>query len=180
MREFPQRDSPLNPILQAWNQLELAAAAAEVLPCCSAQQWARGLALARPLDDEQSLLATSDKIWLALGRADWDEAFASHPRIGEKKIPAVASRESAEWSHQEQGSVANADNETREQLQRGNTAYEERFGSTYIVCATGKTAEEMLTILLRRLHNTEEQELLEAVEQQRQITQLRLRKWLQP
>jgi 2-oxo-4-hydroxy-4-carboxy-5-ureidoimidazoline decarboxylase len=110
---------------------------------------------------------------------DWDEAFSSHPRIGEKKAPESASRMSARWSGQEQSGVRGSGGDILERLTRGNASYEERFGRIYIVCASGKSAEEMLTILERRLRNDEGSELREAAEQQRQITQLRLRKWLE-
>ena len=96
-----------------------------------------------------------------------------------KAVPPSATRESADWSLQEQNGVTRSDNAIQEQLERGNAAYEARFGRTYIVCASGKSAEQMLAILSIRMKNDEEQELREAVEQQRQITQLRLRKWLQ-
>jgi OHCU decarboxylase len=109
--------------------------------------------------------------------ADWLEAFACHPRIGEGKT-AAASTQSATWSEQEQSSTANAANRLLTDLAAGNLRYERRFGFTYIVCATGKGAEEMLTILKRRLSNDRDTELREAAEQQRQIMQIRLRKWL--
>ena len=126
-----------------------------------------------------ALLAQSDEIWSQLDPADWDEAFSSHPRIGERKAPKSASKKSAQWSSQEQSSVAHSSEDTQERLKRANEQYERRFGRIYIVCATGKRAEEMLAILYRRLDNDEASELREAAEQQRQITQLRLRKWLQ-
>jgi 2-oxo-4-hydroxy-4-carboxy-5-ureidoimidazoline decarboxylase len=169
----------MSAILRSWNRLASDAAAAIILPCCSSHAWADTLARSRPLLQETELLATSDAIWMKLERKDWDEAFSSHPRIGEKKIPVSATKVSADGSLHEQSGVTDSDQNVQEQLKRGNTAYEEKFGRTYIVCATGKSAEQMLTILLRRLKNDEEQELREAVEQQRQITQLRLKKWLQ-
>jgi OHCU decarboxylase len=168
-----------NPILAEWNQLESIAAAREILPCCGSKRWADDLTSARPFDQVQELLTKSDQIWLALDGKDWDEAFSSHPRIGEKKAPASAMARSAGWSGQEQRGVSEAAEEIQERLKRGNAAYEKRFGRTYIVCATDKSAEEMLAILERRLTNDEDLELREAAEQQRQITQIRLRKWLQ-
>ncbi|HMD18847.1 MAG TPA: 2-oxo-4-hydroxy-4-carboxy-5-ureidoimidazoline decarboxylase, partial [Alloacidobacterium sp.] len=90
----------------------------------------------------------------------------------------AATQRSAAWSHDEQSGVGRSDTEIRAALERGNQLYEERFGRIFLVCATGKPAAEMLTILECRLQNDPGRELLEAVEQQRQITQLRLRKWL--
>ena len=120
----------------------------------------------------------SDEIWRALDPADWDEAFASHPRIGEKKAPDSATAKSVQWSLEEQSGVGLSSEDIQERLRHANAEYERRFGRIYIVCATGKSAEQMLAILERRLNNDEIEELHEAAEQQRQITQLRLRKWL--
>jgi OHCU decarboxylase len=109
--------------------------------------------------------------------ADWMEAFACHPRIGERKT-AHASKQSASWSQQEQSSANKATERVLAELEERNLLYEHRFGFTYIVCATGKSAEEMLAILNRRLSGDRATELIQASEQQRQITQIRLGKWL--
>jgi OHCU decarboxylase len=108
---------------------------------------------------------------------DWIEAFSAHPRIGERKAQHASAQSSA-WSAQEQSEAEKAKAEVLEKLALGNKQYEELFGFTYIVCATGKSAEEMLHILHRRLASDRPAELSEAAEQQRQITQIRLRKWL--
>jgi OHCU decarboxylase len=110
---------------------------------------------------------------------DWMQAFRAHPRIGDRK-PAHATAQSTAWSQQEQSSAETAQAQTLAALAAGNHQYEEQFGFTYIVCATGKSAEEMLGILQHRLASDRQTELREAAEQQRQITQIRLRKWLQP
>ncbi|MFY9937367.1 MAG: 2-oxo-4-hydroxy-4-carboxy-5-ureidoimidazoline decarboxylase [Silvibacterium sp.] len=169
----------MSAILMRWNELATAEAAREILPCCGSQRWAHALARLRPLTDAEALLAQSDEIWWQLDPADWSEAFSSHPRIGEKKAPESATAKSADWSRQEQGGVACSSESIQEQLKRANDDYEQRFGRIYIVCASGKSVEEMLAILYRRLENDEASELREAAEQQRQITQLRLRKWLE-
>jgi len=169
----------VNAVLVRWNTLPEAEAAQEILPCCGSQRWAHALARLRPFNDTSELLAKSDETWAQLDPADWDEAFASHPRIGEKKAPAAATAKSAAWSNQEQSGVNRAGEDVQERLKRGNEAYEQHFGRIYIVCATGKSVEEMLAILERRLNNDNAAELGEAAEQQRQITQLRLRKWLE-
>jgi 2-oxo-4-hydroxy-4-carboxy-5-ureidoimidazoline decarboxylase len=171
--------SEVSAILMRWNELATAEAAREILPCCGSQRWAHALARLRPLTDAEALLAQSDEIWWQLDPADWSEAFSSHPRIGEKKAPESATAKSADWSSQEQGGVACSGESVQEQLKRANDDYEQRFGRIYIVCASGKSVEEMLAILYRRLENDEASELREVAEQQRQITQLRLRKWLE-
>jgi 2-oxo-4-hydroxy-4-carboxy-5-ureidoimidazoline decarboxylase len=114
-----------------------------------------------------------------LPQSDWLEAFRSHPRIGESSAPKAATPQSAAWSEQEQRGIAQGDDAVRIALAEANRQYERRFNRIFIVCATGKAPEEILNILRRRLNNDETTELLEAAEQQRQITQIRLRKWLQ-
>jgi 2-oxo-4-hydroxy-4-carboxy-5-ureidoimidazoline decarboxylase len=164
-------------VLVEWNRLDEKSAVAKVLPCCGSIRWAEELARARPITNEAELLERSDAIWQSFTRADWDEAFRSHPKIGERKAE-TATRQSAEWSRGEQSGVASSGAEVRIALERGNRIYELRFGRIFIICATGLSAEEILANLERRLKNDAVTELLEAVEQQRQITRLRLRKWL--
>jgi OHCU decarboxylase len=180
--EFLQKlrvSAPLaNRALARWNCLPLDEAAREILPCCGSEAWARGLAARRPFADLASLIAASDQIWTHLESQDWMEAFSRHPRIGERKAPASAPGRSAEWSAQEQRNVASAAQEIQSALAGANRQYEQRFGRVFIVCATGKSAGEMLDILLRRLQNDEAAELREAAEEQRKITNLRLEKWL--
>ena len=167
-----------NSVLLQWNELDGEKAAHEILPCCASRRWAADLASSRPFQNAADLLIRSDQIWLQLDVGDWEEAFSSHPRIGEQSVPAAGWGRSARWSSQEQSGIASAGTDLQQRLRDGNKAYEQRFGRTYIVCATGKSAQEMLAILERRLQNNDEHELREAVEQQRQITEIRLRKWL--
>ena len=119
------------------------------------------------------------KFGAPLPQSDWLEAFRSHPRIGESISPKETSARSATWSEQEQRGVAHGDEAVRIALAEANRKYERRFSRIFIVCATGKAPEEILKIVQRRLDNDERTELLEAAEQQRQITHIRLRKWLQ-
>ena len=164
-------------ILEGWNGLEPQAATAAILPCNGSLAWAEGVVALRPLKSVVELLMASDKVWLGLSKKAWQHAFDSHPRIGEHKAKA-ATEQSLAWSSGEQ-SAAQLTEETQAALAAANVAYEQRFGRIFIVCASGKTAAEMLEILRSRLANDAETELLEAAEQQRQITQIRLRKWLQ-
>jgi 2-oxo-4-hydroxy-4-carboxy-5-ureidoimidazoline decarboxylase len=166
-------------VLARWNGLQLQQAAEEILPCCGSRTWAVGMAERRPIQDEAMLLAASDEVWGKVPESDWLEAFCSHPRIGESPAPTASGVRSPAWSKEEQGRVSAADEEIKIALAEGNRVYEEKFGRIFIVCATGKSPAEMLGILVKRLRNDERTELLEAAEQQRQITQLRLRKWLQ-
>jgi 2-oxo-4-hydroxy-4-carboxy-5-ureidoimidazoline decarboxylase len=169
----------MNGVLARWNELNLEQAAEEILPCCGSKAWAMGMAQRRPLPDEAMLLTTSDEVWAKLPESDWFEAFRSHPRIGESRAPETVAERAATWSKQEQGRVSAADQEIKIALAEGNRVYEEKFGRTFIVCAAGKSPTEILGTIMRRLRNDEPTELREAAEQQRQITQLRLKKWLE-
>ena len=167
----------MNSVLAAWNEAEPAAATEPMLVCCAAQRWAEAMVALRPYTGVESLSLTADEVWSTMEEPDWMEAFASHPRIGERKDSAASST-SAAWSQQEQSSTARATEQLLVDLEKSNMTYEERFGFTYIVCATGKSVEEMLATLQRRLTNDRETELREAAEQQRLIMQIRLGKWL--
>jgi 2-oxo-4-hydroxy-4-carboxy-5-ureidoimidazoline decarboxylase len=169
----------MNKVLARWNSLDLATAARAVLPCCGSQAWATALAAARPIEDENSLLETSSSIWHNLPEEAWREAFDSHPRIGQNHAQAHATEESLRWSTQEQRAALTKDEATKLALEDANRRYEERFGRIFIVCASGKTSNEILAILEARMQNTAAIELREAAEQQRQITQLRLHSWLE-
>jgi OHCU decarboxylase len=165
-------------LLARWNSLPLAQATAEILPCCGSPAWATAMAAHRPIHNKSDLLSISDEVWNALPESDWLEAFRSHPRIGRSRAPASATTQSASWSSEEQRKAATTDEELKAALAKANAEYEQRFGRVFIVCATGKSAAEILEILCRRLHNDHATELREAAAQQRHITQLRLRKWL--
>jgi OHCU decarboxylase len=174
-------------VLAHWNLLPGGDALIAILPCCGSKAWAQGMVARRPLADENALLAASNETWNTLARSDWIEAFQSHPRIGEKCAPESSLAppgqfppgQSGVWSEQEQKKVADADAAVKNALAEANREYERRFNRIFIVCATGKSALQILEILQRRLDNDDETELREAAEQQRQITEIRLRKWLQ-
>lgn len=168
--------SAASAILAAWNELGLDDAAETILPCNGSAVWATLVAYNRPLDSPEALFAMSDKIWRSLPEEDWQEAFDSHPRLGERNARA-ATEKSLNWSAGEQ-SAANPDDAVREALADGNREYEAKFGRIFLLCATGRSAQEMLTILRQRMENDAATELREAAEQQRLITHLRLRKWL--
>jgi len=166
----------------------MAEAAKEILPCCGSTAWAGGISARRPLPDEATLLAASDETWRNLTEADWMEAFRSHPRIGESRIgessigesrtaqPAVA--QPSAWSAQEQQDVTAEGDAIKLELAKANREYEHLFNHIFIVCATGKSATEILKILRNRLRNDAGTELHEAAEQQQLITHIRLKKWL--
>lgn len=164
--------------LARWNALPVENAVKEILPCCGSKTWADEMAARRPFPDVTTLLASSDETWSSLTAEDWMEAFRSHPRIGESRATPSATAQSANWSAQEQKNVAAADDAVKIALTDANREYEERFRHIFIVCATGKSAPEILEILRRRLDNDGSTELREAAEQQRQIIHIRVKKWL--
>ena len=133
---------------------------------------------ARPFKTLTDLLETAERLWWSLKSEDWLEAFRSHPRIGEKKAEIQQSAAAQEWSQQEQSEVGDATEETLQALADGNREYHERFGFIFIVCASGKSVEEMLSFLRTRLGNEKNEELKIAAAEQAAITKLRLEKLL--
>ncbi len=132
-------------------------------------KWVDAVAGARPFANWEQMISTSDKVWNSLSPDDHMEAFRAHPRIGEKK-------EGARWTVQEQSGTQSAPDETMKALAEGNREYEKKFGHIYLVCATGRTADEMLANLRERMKNDPKNELRVAAEEQRKITALRLEK----
>ena len=164
--------------LRAMPDPELAAA---LTSCCGSEGWVAAMQAERRTSPASfaslaALKARAAELWHALGTKDWDEALRAHPRIGEKKAEAAQSATAATWSKHEQASVDSASQATKDELRKTNLAYEEKFARIYIVCATGKTIEEMLAIARERMQNDPETELRRAVEEQRRITDLRIEK----
>ena len=133
--------------------------------CCGSSRWATRMTEMRPFESREVLLAAADEVWNSLGPDDWREAFAHHPRIGERATGTAAGG---------QAGMRSADDKLRDELAKANRAYEQRFGYIYIVCATGKSGPEMLEIVQRRLVNDPETELKIAAEEQLKITRIRL------
>jgi OHCU decarboxylase len=138
--------------------------------CCGSDAWVERMMDARPFEGPRALFDAADRIWRSLGPRDWLQAFAAHPRIGD--------RTAAGWSAGEQKRALASDGDILTELADSHRGYEARFGHIFIVCATGKTAAEMLSMLRARLGNDPETELQTAAEEQRKITRLRLEKLL--
>jgi hydroxyisourate hydrolase len=172
------------------NALPSDAAAREFQQCCGSTRWANAMADARPFASVEALIRVADRAWAGLERQDWLEAFEAHPRIGaggaarsggsSESGPAGGedreTRRDAKWSAAEQSGVASASQDVLARLAEANREYEARFGYIFIVCATGKTADEMLALVERRIGNLPDAELRIAAEEQRKITRLRLAK----
>lgn len=156
--------------LAAWNSASRAQALEDFERCSGSPAWAGRMEAGRPYRDLAALEAAAGKAWEQCSRAEWLQAFATHPRIGE--------RGAGKWPAEEQSGAASASTETLAELERLNFQYLQRFGYIFIVCASGKSADEMLEILRSRMRNSPELELRNAANEQRLITQLRLRKLL--
>ena len=159
------------------NHLDASAAEGALARCCKATRWVEAMLARRPFDSSAALYAAADAVWTSLGTDDYLEAFRGHPRIGASVAELEAKFAStAGWSGAEQGAVKGADLATLEALRDGNAAYEARFGFIFIVCATGKTASEMLALLRERIGNEPDAEMRIAAAEQGKITKLRLEK----
>ena len=142
-----------------------------LLACCDVPGWAREVREGRPYADLDSLLAVADHAARGFGPGDVERALAAHPRIGER---AQGDGAEAAWSRREQSGVDRHE-ATRTALVEGNRAYEERFGRVFLICASGLSAEEILTSLRGRLDNDAEAEAEVTAEELRKIALLRLR-----
>ena len=138
--------------------------------CCGSSTWINAVIARKPFASRADLLAASDAAWSLTNENDWHEAFAHHPRIGDTGAKG--------WAEGEQSRVRNAAATVQDDLMQANRDYEARFGHIYIVCATGKTAGEMLADARARMDNDPGTELRIAAAEQHKITQLRLRKLL--
>jgi len=156
--------------LTALNAAVKKQAVADFIRCGGSTAWANEIAGGRPYAGLQALETAADRAWGCCSREDWLEAFSSHPRIGQAA--------DGKWSQEEQARAADAGIGTLNGLEELNVRYSEKFGYSFIVCATGKTAEELLGILRRRLESNLEDEILNAAEEQRAIARQRLRKLL--
>ena len=161
------------------NALDEEAAASAFLRCGGSSRWAGAMAAARPFVSEEAMRAQADATWRSLDRADWLEAFAAHPTIGAGSAGGAGGAGTADWSQREQAGVTGAEDAALRRLAEGNRDYETRFGYMFIVCATGKSAAEMLALLEGRLRHDAGGELQVAADEQRKITQLRLTKLLE-
>jgi allantoicase len=150
-----------------------------LLDCCGSRNWAQEVASNRPFTSEAELFAFADKTWAALPREDWLEAFLHHPPIGGTKAKARQSAAASRWSAKEQSFAQKAAPEVLQDLATQNRAYTDKFGYVFLICATGKSSEEIMNALRQRLPNEPAAELRIAAEEQRKITRLRLEKLLE-
>ena len=161
------------------NSLPKSALAEALQKCCGSMAWVENMVAQFPLANAESLMGQAQARWNQLSEADWREAFTHHPQIG-GDVEALRAKfaSTSTWAEGEQASVKTASQETLEALATGNEDYERKFGYIFIVCATGKTAAEMLALLQARLPNKPEDEILLAAAEQDKITRIRLEKLL--
>jgi 2-oxo-4-hydroxy-4-carboxy-5-ureidoimidazoline decarboxylase len=160
--------------LDRFNRMTAEAAAAELMACCASRAWARAVAARRPYADADALLESAEAVWARLPATEWLTAFAAHPPIGEEAAARPQVGAGDRWSAAEQRGVAGASAAVRAELAQANRDYEATFGYTYIICATGRTAEEMLQFARERLNHEPSAELRLAAGEQAKITRLRL------
>lgn len=147
-----------------------------LLNCCGSSAWVEQMLARRPFNTTNELFDHADEIWTKLTKKDWLEAFSHHPKIGDLESLRKKFAGTREWAANEQSGVAVAPDRILSELKEGNDEYEKRFGYIFIVCATGKSAEEMLSLLKQRLHNDPERELRVAATEQSKIIRIRLEK----
>jgi 2-oxo-4-hydroxy-4-carboxy-5-ureidoimidazoline decarboxylase len=157
--------------INAWTEDE---ASAQFKRCCGSTRWSLTMAQRRPFDTARVLLEIAERTWWDLSHADWLEAFAAHPRIGDLDALRAKFASTAEWASREQAGALAGSDDVLGQIAQGNRDYEARFGYIFIVCATGKSAAEMLQILQQRLPNDPETEIKLAAGEQMKITRIRL------
>jgi len=161
--------------LGALNRTTAQAAVRELLACCASEVWAEEMAARRPFVAAEDVLTAAAAVWWTLGEEDWLQAFAAHPRIGERRD---GDDRHNSWSRSEQSGAIAPSAAVGEALAACNREYEARFGHVYMVFATGKSAEELLDLCRARLDNDPDEEFLVAAAEQAKITELRLRKLL--
>ncbi len=170
----------MNAKLNAFNRLKPSEAREEFLKCCGSSEWADLMVKAMPFDSPDGLYGTAGEIWQRLDKSAWLEAFKHHPRIGDIASLRAKFATTANWAEEEQSGALGASDEVLRKLSAGNKAFEAKFGFIFLVCATGKSAAEMLEILERRLQKSTEEEIRTAAGEQAKITRLRLERLLSP
>jgi 2-oxo-4-hydroxy-4-carboxy-5-ureidoimidazoline decarboxylase len=165
--------------LDQLNALALSDARMEFERCCGCRRWAQRMCAARPFGGREALLAAAEREFWTVGEAGWREAFAHHPRIGDHASEVAKHARTAAWAVDEQSGAAAASEVVRAGLVDANRVYEKKYGYIFIVCASGKSAEEMFSLLTARLENPPERELAIAAGEQLKITRLRLEKLLE-
>jgi 2-oxo-4-hydroxy-4-carboxy-5-ureidoimidazoline decarboxylase len=160
--------------LEAFNQLNRSESETLISQCCSATQWIRRVADGRPYQSMAILIATADKIWVSMQEDELLEAFDGHPKIGDPDSLKEKYRSTLTVASHEQSGVKEANDQLLENLAQQNHNYFDKFGFIFIICASGKSANEMLASIDERLSHSRDRELVIAAREQWQITLIRL------
>ena len=161
--------------IETLNGLDSSEAAAQFNLCCGATNWIKIMNQSRPFQNKKELFQKAESIWLSLSSEDWLEAFTHHPKIGNIDSLQKNFQNKKSISKNEQSGVNNATGSTLKDLAESNQLYEDKFGFIFIVCATGKSSDEMLALIKMRLNNNAKIEMQNAAKEQNKITQLRLK-----
>lgn len=165
--------------LSEFNQIGRQEAVKILSTCCGSVTWSEQLADRRPFASENDLFDAAREIWFErCTGVDYLEAFSHHPMIGDKEVLRQKYNSGGTLEAGEQAGVRAATEDVLDDLARYNKEYQEQNGYIFLVCATGKTAMEMLRLLTERLQHSRTTELRLAAGEQFKITLLRLQKLL--
>jgi 2-oxo-4-hydroxy-4-carboxy-5-ureidoimidazoline decarboxylase len=164
--------------IEALNALTPSEANEQFKLCCGASNWVEKMNQNRPFQDGNEVYKKAASIWFSLSSNDWLEAFTHHPKIGDIDSLRKKFHNTKSISKNEQSGVNDAEKSTLNDLAKSNQLYEDKFGFIFIVCATGKSADQMLALIKMRLNKNAETEMQNAAKEQNKITQLRLEKLL--
>lgn len=164
--------------LDQLNQLSESRAYQEFYKCCACKKFCTDLTEARPYNTKQELFTKAESLWSQYTESEFLEAFRGHSKIGDLSSLKAKYANTTTWSQQEQAGMQGVNDLVLRELLAANDEYESKFGFIFIVCATGKSAIEMLQILKSRLQNERNQELQLAAAEQSKITRIRLEKLL--
>lgn len=163
--------------MEPWQRLDRARpeeARSLLTTCCGSTRWVDAMLARRPFGSQRALMAAAREVWASASSGDWKEAFSHHPKIGDRSLTERRFAATRHLAEKEQAGVAAAPDDVIEALAAANRAYEARFGYIFIVCATGRTAAEMLGLIRARLGNDPATEIHVAAEEQARITAIRL------
>jgi len=164
--------------LESLNSLTISDANEQFETCCGAANWVEKMNQNRPFQNKDDLYQKAESIWYSLSSKDWLEAFTHHPKIGNIDSLRKKFHNTKSISEDEQSGINDAAESTLKDLAESNQLYQDKFGFIFIICATGKSAGEMLALIKTRLNNNANAEMLNAAKEQNKITQLRLEKLL--
>jgi len=174
---MPQQSNNLSePGLKRLNEINEGEVREKLLAVCGSSRWVDRMIARRPFAGAGALYSAANEVWFALEKLDWLEAFSHHPRIGERNLAQAKFAATAVQSSKEQSGMAGATEAVRAEFATGNAEYEKKFGHVFLICATGKTGDEMLGSLRERMNNDAETELRNAAHEQSKIVRIRLGK----